>query len=98
MRHGAFLGPDEFVEGLKPLLAGEAANKEISRRERLAARLSLGKLFEGVEDKKTRNQRIHQALRAYEYTLKEVGEFLGLSYSTISVIARRIDTEEKQRK
>lgn len=61
------------------------------------ARLSLGRLLEGVKDKTTRNQRIHQALRAHEYTLKEVGEFLGLTHSTISVIARRIDTEEKQR-
>jgi len=98
LQHGAFLGPDEFVEGLRPLLAGEAANKEIPRRERLAARLSLDKLFEGANDKKTRNQRIHQAVRAHEYTLKEVGEFIGLSYSTISMIARRIDEEAKQRK
>lgn len=62
------------------------------------ARLSLGKLFEGVEDKKARNQRIHQASCAHECTLEEVGESLSLSCSTISVIVRRIDEEEKPRK
>ena len=87
LQHGAFLGPGAFVEGLKLLLSGAAAGKKIARGERLAARLSLDKLFEGANGKKTRDQRIHQDVRAHEYTLKEVGEFMGLSYSAISVIA-----------
>jgi putative transposase len=98
LQHGAFLGPDGFVEGLEPLLDDMAADREIPRREQLATRPELDKLFEGVKDKKTRNQRIHRAVRAHEYTLKEAGEFLGLSYATISVVARLIDKEEKLRK
>ena len=98
LRGGILLGSDEFVEKLKPLLSDHEALKEIPRRERLATRPSLDELFSKVRDKKARNQRIHQAVRAHEYTLKEVGEFLGLSYSTISIIARRVDEEEKLRK
>jgi uncharacterized SAM-binding protein YcdF (DUF218 family) len=35
-------------------------------------------------------EQIYQAVRIYEYTLNEVSDFLGLYYSTISVIAKRV--------
>ncbi|HAZ27074.1 TPA: hypothetical protein DCY67_00425 [Candidatus Acetothermia bacterium] len=50
----------------------------------------------GVTDKATRNERIHQAVRAHRYTLKEVGECVGLLYSTNSVIAKRADEKERK--
>lgn len=56
--------------------------------------LSLDKLLEGVKDKKTRNQRIHEAVRAHECSLKEAGESRGLSYPTISRIAPRAEKNE----
>jgi hypothetical protein len=50
-----------------------------------------------VPDKATRNERIHQAVRVHHYTLREVGDFLGLYFSTISVIAKRVgETKEHQ--
>lgn len=91
LRHGILLGSDEFMEQLRPLLAGQATRKEISRRERLAGRPSLAALFAGVEDKRERDERIHRAVRSHEYTLKEIGDFLGLYYSTIGVTAKRVD-------
>ena len=39
-------------------------------------------LFADVPDKQARNQQIHEAIRVHKYTLKEVGDFLGLYYST----------------
>ncbi len=48
--------------------------------------------------KQARNQQIHEAIRVHEYTLKEVGDFLGLYYSTISVIAKRADEAKKHQK
>ncbi|GAG60964.1 unnamed protein product, partial [marine sediment metagenome] len=41
-----------------------------------------------VTDKATRNERIYQAVRIHHYTLREVGDHVGLLYSTISVIAK----------
>jgi hypothetical protein len=58
----------------------------------------LAKLFAYVPDKQARNQQIHEAVRVHEHTLKEVGNFLGLYYSTISVIAKRVDKEKKHQK
>jgi hypothetical protein len=79
-------------------LSPKPALKEIPRRERLATRPSLAELFTDVPDKQARNQQIHEAVRVHEYTLKKVGNFLGLYYSTISVIAKRSDEEKKHQK
>jgi len=88
---GVLLGGEAFVQSLKPLLNDVEENREIRRDERLAARPSLEELFDGVRDKQTRNERIHEAVRRQGYKLKEVGDHLGLCYSTISVIAKRVD-------
>ncbi len=88
---GVLMGGDAFVQSLKPLLNDVKRNRGIRREERLASRPSLDELFDGVTDKQTRNQRIHEAVRKHEYRLKEVGDHLGLCYSTISVIAKRVD-------
>ena len=51
--------------------------------------------FADMDDKASRNEQIYQAVRVYKYTLKEVADVLGLYYSTISVIAKRVDEEKK---
>jgi len=68
-----------------------------SGQERFAVRRSLEELFSGISDEATRNERIRQAVRAYHYKLREVGEFLGLHFSTISVIAKRASEAENQK-
>jgi len=35
------------------------------------------------------NERIYQAVRVHHYTLREVGNFVGLFYSSSSMIAKR---------
>jgi len=90
LRGGILLGSDEFVDKLKPLLSDYEALKEVSRRERLATRPSLDELFS-----KARDQQIPAATRVHEYTLQAVADFLGLHYSTISMIAKRIAQSEK---
>lgn len=89
------MGTDSFVASLKPLLKNLVENREIRREERLATRPTLDELFIDVTDKPTRNERIHLAVRKHEYKLKEVGDFLGLCYPTISVIAKMGDGRGK---
>jgi len=98
LRHGILLGKDEFVEALRPLLTDQAALRKTPRRKRLPGRPSLATLFAGVKDKRKRDERIHRAVRSHEYTLKEVGDFLGLYYSTISMIAKRVDEARRRQK
>lgn len=90
LRGGILLGGDDFVDKLKPLLSDYQALKEVPRRERLATRPSLDELFSDVHDKAERDCRIHAAVRAHEYTLQAVADFLDLHYSTISTIAKRV--------
>jgi hypothetical protein len=90
LRGGSLLGTEAFIEKLKPHLKTRATSIEVPRKERLAGRPSLDELFANVEDKMSRNEQIYQAVRVYEYKLKEVSDFLGLYYSTISVIAKRV--------
>ncbi len=95
LRAGVLMGPDSFVQSFTPLLRDIEQNREIRREERLATRPSLEELFRDVTDKATRNERIHSAIRKHQYKLREVGDYLGLCYSTISVIAKRIDEDLK---
>jgi len=90
LRGGILLGSDEFVAELRPLLSDYESLKEFPRRERLTGRPSLAKLFARVPDKPTRDQRIHDALRVHGYTLQEVGDAVGLHYSTVSRVASRV--------
>ena len=92
---GVLMGDDAFVQSLKPLLRDVVENREIRREARLAARPTLDELFADVTDKPTRNERIHEAVRKHQYRLKEVGDHLGLNFSTISVIAKRVDESSK---
>ncbi len=90
LRAGAFLGSDAFVDQLGPLLREKPLDPSYLNRERFAARPSLEQLFADVPDKPTRNDRIYQAVRLHHYTLREVGDQVGLLYSTISMIAKRV--------
>jgi transposase len=58
-------------------------------------RPSLEELFTDIKDKSDRDERIYQAVRLYGYTLKEVADSLGLYYSTVSVIAKRVAEAKK---
>jgi hypothetical protein len=70
-------------------------DRDYRKRECFAARPSLEKLFADVSDKTTRNERIYQAVRVHHYTLREVGDFVGLLYSSISMIAKRFHETKK---
>jgi hypothetical protein len=86
---GSILGSERFVENMEPLLKEKNQNKEYARREKTVTRPSLESLFSADDDKVTRNKKIHDAVRKYEYTLKEVADHLGLHYTTVSLVAKR---------
>lgn len=98
LQAGWLLGSDRFVEGLRPLVREKPPDPEYRKRERIVARPSLEELFAGVADEATRDERIYQAVRVHRYTLKEVAECVGLLYSTVSVIATRVDEKKRRSK
>ena len=97
LQRGSLLGTEEFVDQIAPLLNEQTGDTEFNRSTRLMGRPTLARIFSAVHNKEARNECIHQAMRIHEYTLKEVADFTGLHYSTISVIAKRVDEERHQK-
>jgi len=54
-------------------------------------RATLEEVFGDFADRADRDRHIHEAVRLYHYKLREVAEYLGLHFSTISVIAKQQD-------
>ena len=83
-----FLGSEGFLSKLKPVLLRKAALKEIPRVQRYASRprieaaLSLGKLRSKVR----RDRAIKVEHLKHGYTLSEIGNHLGLHYTTVSKV------------
>jgi REP element-mobilizing transposase RayT len=88
----AILGGEDFNEKIKDYIKEKKEIKEIPRKERFQNRPSLAEIFAGAEDKfvtQIRDEKILIAFMEHGYTQKEIGAYLGLHYSTISVIIKR---------
>ena len=86
------LGDKEFEEKLKPALKDKSALKEITRVDRFALRPSLEDIFVNTleKGKDVRNGLIRKAHLDYAYTLSDIGRYLGLHYTTISNIIKKL--------
>lgn len=80
------LGENSFVEKFKDLLRDKEAIKEIPRQQRYAFRPNLKEVFkkQGSGGKKGRNYGIYDAHIKYGYSLKEIADYLGIHYTTVS--------------
>lgn len=85
-----FLGSDEFIEQLLPLLKN-VAGSEIPKKQRLLGRPTLKKLFRQAikAGKAERDETILVAYKHHCYSMKDIGEHLGLHYSTVSRIIKQ---------
>lgn len=83
------LGSAKFVAEMQPILNGEKLAKRGPKRAQ--RRRSLPVLFKNVENKTRveRNELIRKAHIDHSYTLMEIGEFLGLHYTTVSKVVNR---------
>ena len=98
LKGGILFGTEEFAEQMRPLLRGEGAESEISKRQRFADRRSLEEIFDGVEgDRHMRDERIHEAVMEHGCTLTALQKYLGLHPSTLSRIVKRNGEEENAR-
>jgi hypothetical protein len=89
------LGEEEFVEQLKGYVKGYEEINEIPRPQRYLTRPKLESLFGGRLSKARRDGRIARAVHRYGYSQREVAEFLGLHYATVSRLANRPNTRYK---
>lgn len=87
------LGTDGFLGRFRELLGEKAKFAEVPRVQRYVARPSLEELFHkvGAEGKQERDEAIYTAYVQHGYMLREIAEFLGVHYTTISRGIRRIE-------
>lgn len=86
LRGQVLLGEDGFVRNLAYLLRDKEKVKEIPRQQRYIGRPSLDRLFGEQKEKEKRNMGIHAAHLSYGYTLKEIADYLGVHYTTVSKV------------
>ena len=83
-----FLGSESFVARMEELLGDKREIREIPRVQRYPGRPPLNRLFADtpVADRQQRNQRMVESHITYGYTLKEIADFLGVHYTTVSKV------------
>ncbi|NWF91544.1 MAG: transposase [Syntrophaceae bacterium] len=81
-----FLGEEGFVERIKGLFGDRKEVREIPRSQRYVNRPGLDQIFSGQEEKEGRNIGIRSAHLSYGYTLREIADYLGIHYTTVSKV------------
>jgi putative transposase len=87
------LGRDDFVAKIRGLLGGKEEIKEIPRVERFATRPRLSQIFGERRDRRERDRRLYTAHITYGYTLKEIGDYLRIHYSTVSKAVKNLQRD-----
>lgn len=88
-----FLGSDDFVKQMDSRLEDVKDVMEIPKVERFAGRPSLDRLL--LDSQPASNQRrcnkIYAACKDHGYTQKEIADFLGVHYATVSRVIKRME-------
>jgi len=85
LKNQIFLGPAPFVEALQRQVGGNRRLSEVPRSQRRPVARPLAWYF---QQHPSRDQAVVEAFRSGGYSMREIGEHVGLHYSTISRIIR----------
>jgi len=90
-----FLGQDNFIAEIKHLMRGKERLKEITREQRYVTRPPLNEIFK-PKDKKSKEQVMYEAHLQYGYTLKDIAEYIGVHYTTVSRAIKKIEGKDEK--
>ncbi|NQY26527.1 MAG: transposase [Piscirickettsiaceae bacterium] len=85
LKNQMFLGDDNFIKSMQELIDGNKDLSEISSSQRRALPKEIAYY---QENHKTRNEAITSAYASGGYSLKELGDYFELHYSTVSGIIK----------
>jgi putative transposase len=80
----SILGEDEFTERFLNHVKGYEEVKEIPKSQRYIGRPGLAELLKGTKGRKEISRKAKEAVERYGYSQKEVADYLGIHYSTVS--------------
>jgi hypothetical protein len=85
----SILGEEDYVGRLMEYIRGRRDIQEIPKQQRYLNRPGLNELFRNKgKDKEKRNKLMYNAVVEHGYSQKEIADFLGLHYSTVSSLIR----------
>jgi REP element-mobilizing transposase RayT len=88
----SILGDEDFVDRLINYVRGYEEVKEIPRSQRYVNRPTLEEIFKNMKEKRRkRNRRIGSAVERWGYSQREVADYLGLHYSTVSRLIKEVE-------
>jgi len=93
----SILGEEDYIEQLMGYIKGQRDIQEIPKQQRYLNRPGLEELFSkrAKENKVKRNKLMYNAIVEHGYTQKEIADYLGLHYSTVSRLIRARDKTAK---
>jgi REP element-mobilizing transposase RayT len=86
----SLLGKEDFVDSLRGYLKGYKDISEIPKSQRYMDRPELEEIFGSrvVQDRKRRDRKISESVIKYGYTQREIANYLGMHFSSISRLLR----------
>ena len=85
-----FLGGNKFVAKMQKLADDKKEIGEIPRTQRYASRPALDELLRRATNKQERNTQMVKAHLDHGYTLQEIPQFLGIHYTTVSKVIKKV--------
>jgi putative transposase len=89
------MGEEGFIDKFEALLEDKKGVKEIPRLQRYVGRPSLDKIFGERKSKEERDIGINAAHMSYGYNLKEIADYLGTHYTTVSKVIGKSRARKK---
>jgi putative transposase len=95
----SILGDEDFVDRLIDYVEIYEEVKEIPKSQRYVNRPTLKEIFKDTEEKRlVRNRGIADAVERWGYSEREVADYLGLHYSTVSRLIKEAESKIKMSK
>jgi hypothetical protein len=96
IRHGLWIGSEGFLEAIRGHLEEKADVPEFRLAARMAHRPPLQEILspERIADRRSRVAAVGQAYLKYRYSQREIADFMGVHYMTVSRLVR---AHERQR-
>lgn len=97
LQAGLILGSERFVEKIQELIEAKMGQEEIPRQQRYASQETLDRIFyNGARRGSDRDELIHLSYVRHGYTMKEIADYLGSHYVSISRAIKRYEDKKQK--
>ena len=97
LRGGWILGSERFLDKIQGLIKEKNETIEMPRPQRLSPRRDLDEIFlKGARRGASREESIYRSYVESGYTMKEIADYLGMHYVSISRGIKKYESEKEK--